>query len=84
MRTVKCTCVTYVTASAIFMHFQKKKSKKKKISPFAFPFSGIDLLQMSTVDITAEGDIVNKNTTCHAYKQITCHLKEKDRDEKRE
>lgn len=39
---------------------------------------------MSTVDITAEGDKVNKNTTCHAYKQITCHLKEKDRDEKRE
>lgn len=54
------------------------------MGPFAFPFSGIDLLQMSTVDITAEGDIVNKNTTCHAYKQITCHLKEKDRDEKRE
>lgn len=75
---MQCTFVTYVTASAIFMHFQKK------ISPFAFPFSGIDLLQMSTVDITAEGDIVNKNTTCHAYKQITCHLKEKDRDEKRE
>lgn len=78
MYTVQCTCVTYVTASAIFMHLQKKKG------PFAFPFSGIDLLQMSTVDITAEGDIVNKNTTCHAYKQITCHLKEKDRDEKRE
>lgn len=74
---MQCTCVTYVTASAIFMHLQKK-------GPFAFPFSGIDLLQMSTVDITAEGDIVNKNTTCHAYKQITCHLKEKDRDEKRE
>lgn len=78
MHTVQCTCVTYVTASAILMHLQKKKG------PFAFPFSGIDLLQMSTVDITAEGDIVNKNTTCHAYKQITCHLKEKDRDEKRE
>lgn len=75
---MQCTCVTYVTASAIFMHLPKKKG------PFAFPFSGIDLLQMSTVDITAEGDIVNKNTTCHAYKQITCHLKEKDRDEKRE
>lgn len=75
---MQCTCVTYVTASAIFMHLQKKKG------PFAFLFSGIDLLQMSTVDITAEGDIVNKNTTCHAYKQITCHLKEKDRDEKRE
>lgn len=75
---MQCTFVTYVTASAIFMHLQKKKG------PFAFPFSGIDLLQMSTVDITAEGDIVNKNTTCHAYKQITCHLKEKDRDEKRE
>lgn len=75
---MQCTCVTYVIASAIFMHLQKKKG------PFAFPFSGIELLQMSTVDITAEGDIVNKNTTCHAYKQITCHLKEKDRDEKRE
>lgn len=75
---MQCTCVTYVTASAIFMHLPKKKG------PFAFPFSGNDLLQMSTVDITAEGDIVNKNTTCHAYKQITCHLKEKDRDEKRE
>lgn len=75
---MQCTCVTYVTASAIFMHLPKKKG------PFAFPFSGIDLLQMSTVDITAEGDIVNKNTTCHAYKQITCHLKEKDRDEKRD
>lgn len=54
------------------------------MGPFAFPFSGIDLLQVSTVDTTAEGVIVNKNTTCHAYKQITCHLKEKDRDEKRE
>lgn len=76
---MQCTCVTYVTASAIFMHLQKKK-----MGPFAFPFSGIDLLQVSTVDTTAEGVIVNKNTTCHAYKQITCHLKEKDRDEKRE
>lgn len=86
MRAVPSTCVTNVTASAIFYAFQKKK----KISLFACPFSVIDLQQMRTVDIAAKDNTVSKknasvifHTTCHtSYKQITCHLKEKDRYKK--
>lgn len=59
MRAVPSTCVTNVTASAIFYAFQKKK-KHKKISLFACPFSVIDLQQMRTVDIAAKDNTVSK------------------------
>lgn len=40
----------------------------KKKGLFVFFFFGIDLLQMSMVDIIVEGDIVNKNMICYVYK----------------
>lgn len=56
MRAVQCSCVTNVTASAIFYAIPKKPPN----SLFACPFSEIDLQQMRRVDIAAEDNIVNK------------------------